>query len=222
METKIRFNSALWANRMYAILIGGAGGIGSWLAFFLARTNSHILHVVDPDIVSEVNLGGQFYGKKDINKTKLSALENNINILNTPPALFFGFNKRIEEVEGIEEFEYVFSGFDNMDARRHLFNRWKSNPDRKLFVDARLLAEQYEVFFVQKGMEEKYEATLFDQSESFEAACTFKSTTHWAAMCAARMVHGFNAFLANEHHPDTYELPFHHLEIGITWQTNVL
>lgn len=221
METKTRFSSALWAKKQKRIFIGGAGGIGSWTAFLLARTNEHELYICDPDRVSEVNLAGQMFGEQDINKFKIEALEANINNLNYPPVTMFTISRPVEEIEGLESFDYIISGFDNMTARQHLFAQWKKNPNRQLYIDARLLGEQFEVYYVQKGMEDKYEATLFDQSEAEEASCTFKSTTHWAVTCAAKIVHGFNAFISNKENDGFYELPFKHLELGASWQTEI-
>lgn len=217
-QAKERFKSAMWAGSSRKILVGGAGGIGSWTVLFLGRSNDHELVIVDMDTIDELNLAGQFYRNRDVGATKAHALIDNVNLFNNPPLNVFASTNRIETITGINQYPFVISAFDNMDAREYLFNQWKANPDRKLFIDGRLLAEQFEVYYVQKGMEERYEETLFKQSEAEEATCTFKSTSHFAAMCGARIVHGLNAFIANENMNDEfYELPFKHYELGPSW-----
>ena len=120
------------------------------------------------------------------------------------------FYEKITVSTDIQE-NYVFSAFDNMEARKDLFTIWKSNPKREIFIDGRLLADQYEVFFVQKGMEAKYEASLFDDAEVPTVACTFKQTSHFAGICAARMVHGMTNYMSQHMF---YKLPFHISEEG--------
>lgn len=222
MKSKERFQAAMWANLPKEIVIGGAGSISSWAALFLSRSNNHTIFIVDFDTVEEVNLAGQFFGKKDIGEKKIDAIVDNINLFNYPANPIQGVFDRIENVIGLVRFNYMISGFDNMDARKYMFDVWKSNPDRKLFIDARLTAEQYEVYFVTQGREDDYEKTLFPQSESAEVACSFKSTSHFAAMCGTRICQGFNSFIANEAmEDDIYTLPFKHSEIGINWNIEI-
>lgn len=51
-------------------LVGGAGGISSWAAFFLARAGFKPF-VVDFDTVDEINLAGQLFKKNDVGKAKV-------------------------------------------------------------------------------------------------------------------------------------------------------
>ena len=206
---KSRFRSAPFfeeANTL-EVFVGGAGGIGSWLILYLSRIVNRI-HVYDYDKVEKVNLAGQLFKYSDVGNTKVGAIgltarEYGDAQINTYPF-------KLEPITEVPE-AFVFSAFDNMTARKDLFEIWKANDKRKLFIDARLLADQYEVYFVQKGMEEAYEATLFSDEEVEEVACTFKQTTHFAAICAGRMIHGFTNYLSQHM---LYKMPFKVVEEG--------
>jgi tRNA A37 threonylcarbamoyladenosine dehydratase len=55
-----RFKDTPWFDQLSnsRVIVFGAGGIGSWLSFFLARTGSDVV-VVDMDTVEDHNLGLQ-------------------------------------------------------------------------------------------------------------------------------------------------------------------
>jgi len=214
METTInvrqsRFRDAPFFNKAETavVTIGGIGGIGSWLAFYLSRIVGKI-YMYDFDQIETVNLAGQLFKSSDVGMSKVRAMQVMINQYGT--ALIYSQNEKIVPESDIRE-NFVFSAFDNMEARKTLFDHWKKNETRELFVDGRLLADQYEVYFVTKGQEEAYEASLFDDAEVPAVACSFKQTSHFAAICAARMVHGFTNYLSSHMF---YKLPFHVAEEG--------
>ena len=102
-----------------------------------------------------------------------------------------------------------------MEARKILFNLWKRkfiparNRYNPIFIDGRLNAEQFQVFFVTPDKAELYEKHLFDDSEVPDLPCSYKYTSHTACMIASVMVNGFTNWLANEKiGADFRELPF--------------
>ena len=77
-EVLARFSDAPWASEIRSITIGGAGGLGSWLAMFLARVG-HRIDIYDFDHVGTENIGGgQFYSERQAGQAKTSALRSNI------------------------------------------------------------------------------------------------------------------------------------------------
>ena len=69
-----RFKGASWfpkGNEL--ILVGGCGGIGSWVTFFLARIG-YLPIVYDFDVIEEHNIGGQLFRHSDIGRLKVSAI----------------------------------------------------------------------------------------------------------------------------------------------------
>ncbi len=112
---------------------------------------------------------------------------------------------------------YVFSAFDNMQARKDMFNSWKEyvkewkefkdiavmsketniNITEPIFIDGRLTAEQMQIFCVTPDKIEEYEKHLFDDTEVQDAPCTMKQTSHSAAMIASHMVGFFTNHMTN-------------------------
>lgn len=193
-----RFKGLSWFNKITEckILVGGAGGIGSHLAFQLARTGASIA-VVDNDVVGEENLAGQLYGKSDIGKKKVVAISDVVTRLcgeNTMKTL----DELVEKTGGtwrriMPMLDVVCVGFDNLEARHIVYEEWKKNGKAtSLFVDGRLAAENGQVYFVQKKAKDDdflaYEETYFSSEERIELPCTMKATTHCGAMIASFMV----------------------------------
>ncbi len=213
---KSRFRDASWFEKLdkyvVPIIIGGAGGIGSWLALFLSRMlppTSYIL-LYDFDIVEEVNMAGQLFRIQDIGKPKVHAIKDIVKD-------FSGYEKitMMEEKYDKESLRspVMFSAFDNMVARKDMFENWLEEAEKypdSIFIDGRLNAEQFQVFYVTLENALKYKNShLFNDNEVEDVNCSYKQTTHFAAAIAAKMVQGFTGFL-----DDTYELPFKYEEIG--------
>lgn len=188
-----RFKTAPWYASDYLvgsdITIGGAGGIGSWLAFYLARIGLSPT-VWDFDMIEEHNLGGQLYSNSHIGVPKVVGLNAIIEDLCGPGHLNY-------EAEAFTEESYVgricFSAFDNMAARKTLFTMWKDNfadAERAVFIDGRMLAEGGQVFCVRGNNPTQiaeYEKTLFADSEIAEQPCTMKATSHCGSFIAILM-----------------------------------
>lgn len=216
-----RFRDASWFGSMETlttpIVVGGAGGIGSWLTLFLSRMLSDTyLFLYDFDNVEEVNMAGQLFGKQHINMPKVNAIQDIVTN-------FTDFTKLSAQnekytVDSLKS-PIMFSAFDNMEARKTMFMNWSSEApkhDHAIFIDGRLLAEQLQVFFVTPATARRYQKDfLFDDSEVEDTNCSYKQTTHFAASIASKMVQGFtNWFIQDE-----AELPFYYEEIGSLFLT---
>lgn len=142
-----RFKDAPWylekdEARITPVMIGGAGGIGSWLTLFLARAGFKP-HVYDFDMLEEHNIGGQLYPVSLIGKPKVDALKK--IVLDLSGETIYSSTEKISEYSATNM--YVFSAFDNMEARRIMFKKWadtyvakdspSKNPDA-IFIDGRL------------------------------------------------------------------------------------
>lgn len=191
---KVRFSDALWASPIQHIVVGGAGGIGSYVAFFLSRIG-HALYLYDMDVIDETNMGGQLYTIKQIGLNKAEAMKDSLTDF-TGATNITTFQQYTEE-DGLTS-PIMFSCFDNMLARKLMFEKWCLLPDREVFIDGRNLAEVGNVFVVQKGQEEEYRKYLYDDSEVQDAPCSFKSTSHCSALIASLMVSGMNNYLTNK------------------------
>ena len=206
---KARFSGAAFFDKASEaeVFVGGVGGIGSFVSFLLSRI-VNIIHIYDDDVFDTTNLAGQLAGKKDIGISKVFVARD--IAANYGTAKIYPYREKVTEETDVPD-KYVFACFDNMAARKLLFEKWAANPERELYVEARLLMSQYEVYAVQKGQEDRYRETLFDDSEVEEVACTLKQTSHFSSMCASRMVQMFCNYLSQEMF---HSLPFHVSEEG--------
>jgi len=213
---KSRFRDASWFEKVdkfiVPIIVGGAGGIGSWLTLFLSRMlppTSYIM-LYDFDTVEEVNIAGQLFRTKDIGLLKTHAVKDIVKE-------FSGYEKVTIMPERYDKESLrspvMFSCFDNMEARKDMFENWLQEAEKypdSIFIDGRLNAEQFQVFYVTLENALTYKNKyLFNDAEVEDTNCSYKQTTHFAAAIAAKMVQGFTGFL-----DETYELPFKYEEIG--------
>lgn len=189
-----RFKEAPWFDTSgeTEVIIGGAGGIGSWLALFLARQKINI-SIFDMDTIEEVNLGGQFFAGEDIGSKKVTALDHWTNVF-ANQALYLNE----EYTKDSPTHKYVFSCFDNMSARKLMFEKWAAKADKdSIFIDGRLLAEEGSIYCVTLDKIEEYKKTLFDDSEVLLVNCSYKATTHCSALIASLMTSCFNNYITN-------------------------
>ena len=208
-----RFKDAPWfeESRKVECIIGGAGGIGSWVAFFLSRIG-YKLKIYDFDTVEEHNLGGQLFMHDSVGKPKVDALVESISKFNFYSNYTHTYESSIENYEpyyNISEPRIFVSCFDNMEARKIMFNKYIEHCNNvqqssyakiePIFIDGRLLMEQLDIFFVNsEERRQKYAAEqLFDDAEVEELPCSMKQTSHSAAMIASHMVGMITNFTTN-------------------------
>ena len=225
-EQQLRFSGLPWFPKpetKISITIGGAGGIGSWAAFFLSRIGYDI-NIFDFDTIEQHNLGGQLYSKNSIGQLKVEGLLNTLRNFSNEDSL------NTYSVPIDDNFRcitpYVISAFDNMRARKNLFEsalnldylnqseEMQQNieangvldtsiysvSDYPLFIDGRLEAEQLQIFCVRLNNQEdieKYRETLFNDNEAEDAPCSFKQTSHNAALIGSLITGVFTNHITN-------------------------
>jgi molybdopterin/thiamine biosynthesis adenylyltransferase len=211
MEVKYsRFSKAPWfkedKNEKETIVIGGAGGIGSWVSLFLSRIG-HKLIIYDMDEVDETNMAGQCYTHSTIGMKKVDAVKDVCKAFSNNE---IETNDNPYDEKSVANY-LIVSCFDNMKARKIMFERWldaaryyyKKNMtehfSKCLFVDGRMTAEQGQIYFVKPNKEsiDKYRETLFEDGEVEDLPCSFKATSHNGAMIASQMISGINNHLSN-------------------------
>ena len=200
-----RFSSADWFQKAqeFQITLAGLGGVGSWPALLLARLKPQCITLFDPDRVELVNLAGQLYGVDDVGKYKTSAvidyMRNNAN--------YYAYIERVSQfTDSCYGDNVMICGFDNMEARRTFFNKWKSRRrhsvlSEMLFIDGRLTATEFQVFCMtgeDNILIQRYETEfLFADSEASQELCSFKQTAYLANMIAGVIVNLYINFCAN-------------------------
>lgn len=212
-ETTSRFSSAVWYEKIQEqeVILAGCGGIGSYVAFLLARLNIGQLILYDPDTVDATNMSGQLYGLRDVGSPKVQCLYNFVS-------QYAGYHRVISNTSRYNNNnctarKIMICGFDNMEARKIFYLKWRScianldddNRKKCLFIDGRLAAEEYQVFAIQgddeRSMREYEDKWLFSDTEAEETICSYKQTTFMANMIASTMVNIFVNFIANQCEP---------------------
>lgn len=195
----VRFSDAPWYKSGIKIIIGGVGGIGSWLSLALSRQDSE-LYLFDFDQVDETNMGGQHFTTNDIGRNKAEVMKEQI--------ANFSANTNVTTFENYDDDSFsnpiVFAAFDSMKARKLMFDKWvelmrsEEYEDKPgIFIDGRLLAEGIKVFAVTKDKIDEYRKFLWDDSEIQDLPCSFKATTHCSMIIGGLMVSIYNNYLTN-------------------------
>lgn len=201
------------------VMVLGQGGIGSWTSLLLARAGCN-LTLVDMDVYETHNMTGQLVRGEDIGRNKAEVSADIVRSF-SPSTTVDYYTERYAEGSFVPFNKITICGFDNMEARKTAFSRWKAGvlslpeESRKgcFFQDGRLLAEQLQVFNIRgddTAAMEKYEKEyLFDDSAVADAVCTFKQTSHGAAMIASHMVGFLTNHISNVYGPVAYrQVPF--------------
>lgn len=206
INIQTRFKDAPFYKPDLDIIIAGLGGIGSNVSYSLCR-QGYTMYLYDFDTIELHNVGSQMYGIPDIGKNKadkareLAALYGNKKVF---PMGKFTEDSPIDNI--------VFACFDNMAARKLLFEKWldhqlskdedyrKENPNEiNIFLDGRMTAQDYQVFTVKSKLEaEVYKKTLFDDSEIPDLPCSYKATCHTGMNIGAIMSTIFLNYVANK------------------------
>lgn len=182
------------------------------LAYQLAKTYNTKLHCYEFDEVEERNLGGQLYTayQAEHKTRKAQALSSVLGyFLETsvivPKGRFEEGNDRV--------YPFTFACFDNINARKEMFEAWKKmNVRNSIFIDGRLQLTDFQVYAVTLDKADRYangEHILFDDSESPGIACSLKQTVASAMMISSIMTQLFNNHIANiKLGKDFYQIPF--------------
>jgi ThiF family len=203
-----RVKGASWFPLLYKkdIMILGQGGISSWVSLLISRIGSN-LHTFDMDIFEEHNMTGQIVSRKGLGMNKAEAVKEVIADFSPDCEVYTNGEYTQESPTN----HIVICGFDNMAARKLAFGKWgemmtnisKEEAKNCFFQDGRLLAEQLQIFNIpgdRFDLMEKYKKEhLPDDSQVMEAECTFKQTSHCAAMIASHMVGFLTNWVSNLH-----------------------
>ena len=197
-----RFSEAPWVNN-FPVTIGGLGGIGSNVAYLLAKHGVKA-RIYDFDVVELHNIGGQFFDRRDVGKNKTNAIID--KILYIDKSLDWNYSWEFTQNSIINSI--AFGCFDNMKARTLFYNAWKNlylsateeykeaNPF--ILIDGRQNAETLDIYIVTPETMERYEKEgLFDDSEVEDLPCNFKSTTHTGFLTSGLMISAYTNYMAN-------------------------
>lgn len=219
-ESTTRFSGAEWFREIQKarIIVAGIGGIGSNVAFQLARMIPANLTLYDDDVVEMVNMAGQLYSYNDIGKSKVDAIADMISRYTSMRQVLAIKDKFTSSKE---PGDIMICGFDNMVARKVFFNSWYDHVQKKpkeerskcLYLDGRLSMDTLQIFCFTGddwyNIERYAKEFLFADYEAEETVCSMKQTTYLACMIGSLMINLFTNFIANQLNPVIpYDLPF--------------
>lgn len=131
------YRDAVWARGTYSVVIGGIGGIGSWVALLLSRICPTI-SLYDMDVIEERNIGGQAFSAFHVGKKKTEALSQMMNLFSQVPAYetwdIFDGDCEIDNPVAI-------ACFDNMASRKLMLEKWLVFVDNMIEDRERYKAE---------------------------------------------------------------------------------
>ncbi len=121
-----------------AVAVCGLGGLGSNIAFALARCGIGRLHLIDFDVVDLSNINRQQYGINQIGKPKPDALKEELLQINPYLDIHTDFIKLSEEniFNLLKEEEYICEAFDVPEQKAMLTNYILENMPDKYLVGA--------------------------------------------------------------------------------------
>ena len=165
----------------------GCGATGSKIAMEIVKLGVENVHLYDFDKVEEHNIANQVFGIPDIGKFKVDALADIIENLTATKV-----TKHNERVDGNTELgSVVFLLTDTMKSRKEIFEgalKLKLRTD--LLIETRMGADSGRIYTIdpnQPDQIEKYEATLYDDSEAEVSACGASTTVGPTASIIAGM-----------------------------------
>ena len=129
------------AIRNSVIGIAGAGGLGSNIAFSLARTGIGKLVIADFDRIEITNLNRQQYFIDQIGKPKVEALKENLERINTFSTYEIHFEKITPQnvIEIYEEVDILVEAFDKAEMKQMLIENWVTPfPNKPIIIGSGL------------------------------------------------------------------------------------
>lgn len=173
-----------------AIVIG-VGSIGRPLAHMLAMLGVAELHLIDPDLIEEVNSSSQGWNEADYGKSKVEVCAAECRAKSSDIKTFAyqqeapidGLIPVIKKVAG----SVTFLCTDSITSRKAIVERYLPHRAHSaILIDGRMSAEVFSVFtFV--GLWERWKDYEFPQSEAADAPCTARSTSYCGPVAAGFM-----------------------------------
>lgn len=169
----------------------GCGGIGSNLIMCMAKTGFPMLKIWDMDVVEPHNIGGQFYTVGDSYRYKVSSMVRNMSrFISSTRITTEPYKYKSDSVR--HPSPYTIVATDNIESRLDAAKNWiekvykkriKSKVIKPFFMDLRMEAELYQIFFMDVDTPEDIiktyiEAEMHTSDKLSEAPCNMKQTSY--------------------------------------------
>ncbi len=212
-------------NRTDRVLVIGAGHIGSYITYYLAKLGVKDITVVDFDYVEPHNLPHQFLAEslvegveEDAKILKVDILKGTIDFMvrnNNVRYIASKIEDAYDEIaNGKNPFpQVIFSCVDSMAVRRWIYEKFVICP---LIIDVRTGGQFVNVYAIRTALKDEcefYESSLHTDAEAAVLPCTGTAIIDVAAAASAEAVNRFrlwtNNRLAIQHSFDDYSIGIH-------------
>lgn len=177
----------------------GAGGIGSYSAFVLAKMGFSAITVWDFDTVENHNIPNQIFGPEHLGKNKAEALQTEISRLSG-----IEINAKQEKYVGQPLSGIVVSAVDSMAQRQVIWDTVKYNIGVKLFVDGRMGGEEMAIYAIRPYLPSDikfYEQFMHSDEVAHQEACTAQSIVYNTFTIAGFIGNIVKQFIKGENYP---------------------
>jgi len=181
------------------VTIIGAGAIGSFSAFALAKMGYNDIHVFDFDEVSVENMNAQMYRFSDIGGQKVECLKEIIKDFANVDIVAHDCKYEGEVFQDI-----VVAAVDNMATRKMIYEAHRDMPYiTSLYIDPRMAIEYAYIQAFNPNDKEQcglYEKTLFSDDNAIQDRCTNKSTIYTSQLIGATIAKIIKDITTNKRH----------------------
>lgn len=164
----------------FPILVVGAGGIGSYATFALAKMGCTNITVVDFDTVETHNLPSQMFKSNQVGLYKATSLKE--NILDFTDVEIKPIVGKVQDVVNKDsDYAVIVIAVDSLKERLSIWNVIKENTKWSLYIDARMGGELFRLLTIspleQESME-KYERGLNSKRKPHIEQCTARAVVY--------------------------------------------
>ena len=205
-----RFRGLITQDQMLSVTVIGCGGIGSAVIKQLAQLGVPKIIMWDGDTVDEVNRGTQGFSSFAVGKSKVEAMSDVCKAYGDKECSYIGINKFFKPMEDSITTQVAIIVPDSIDVRREIFKENIMDKSVMFLIDARMAAEQGQVFLVDMADKKQvrfYGESFFDSSEAMEESCTARATIYCGEFIASLIVSQYKAFCVSQIVP--YRIDFH-------------
>jgi len=165
----------------------GCRSIGSFSALTLTKLGVGTLVLYDMDKVEPHNVSNQFFVLDDLDTYKAEATLNHCQ--------HYKANTEQQIISVNDKFtnqqiktELVLASVDNIEGRHNIFNMANQSPECKLYLDARMLADNLKIFTVDLTNDNdvlSFYKEFIEDVENQIAPCTRRTIIYNVLMCAS-------------------------------------
>jgi molybdopterin/thiamine biosynthesis adenylyltransferase len=168
-----------------SVTIIGCGAVGSFTALSLAKMGIRQITLIDHDEVDSVNLPNQFFREEDLDRKKVVACSEILQLFDSEVQVF---PQPRSFIKGKLESDIVIASVDSMDVRKRIWEAVSSQRRVKLLIDPRMAAHVIQVYSAIPGDPSStmaYESTLITEAQSLPDRCTARSVIYTVLPLAA-------------------------------------